>query len=141
MRLKRYSGGVMKQMFLLFSHRLTDEQKKQAKKELGIEEFVALPDELRHIWMHIDPDLPSLKEVLQPIRSFLKQKVKGGDYALIQGDFGAVYTMVNYARELGVVCVYATTKRRVTEMIDESGKVVKKSIFEHRRFRKYETDC
>ncbi len=128
----------MRKMFLLFSHQLTDKQKTQAKEKFGIEEFVTMPDELRHIWMQIDPDLPSLMELLQPIRSFLKQKVKKGDFALIQGDFGAVYMMVNYARELGVVCVYATTKRRVTEMIDDNGQVVKKSIFEHRRFREYE---
>ena len=125
-------------MFLLFSHTLTKEQQEQAKKEFAIEEFVVLSDELRQLWMQIDPDLPSLKEVLQPIQSFLKQELKEGDYALIQGDFGAVYVMVNYAKEFGVIPVYATTKRSVTEITDENGKVVKKSIFEHRRFREYE---
>ena len=138
MRIERYSGGVMKKMFLLFSHQLNDAQKEQAKNEFGIEEFVTFSDELRQIWMQIDPDLSSLEELLQPVRSFLKENAKKGDYALIQGDFGAVYAMVNYAKKLKVVPVYATTKRSVTEISDENGKVVKKSIFEHRRFREYE---
>ena len=129
----------MRKMFLLFSHRLTEEQKEQAKEEFDIERFVILPTELQQIWSRIDPDIPTLKEVLQPIADFFQKETEQDDYALIQGDFGAVCIMVGLAKELSVIPVYATTKREAIEYIDADGKVVKKSIFKHRRFREYET--
>ncbi len=128
----------MKKMILFFSHHLTEAQIEDAQKNYAIEEFVSLPKELQPLWSQIDPDIPTLKEGLKPLFDFLKTEAKKGDYALIQGDFGAVYLMVNYAKELGVIPVYATTKREAVEYIDENGKLVKKSVFEHRRFREYE---
>ena len=125
-------------MILFFSHHLTEAQIEDAQKNYAIEEFVSLPKELQPLWSQIDPDIPTLKEGLKPLFDFLKTEAKKGDYALIQGDFGAVYLMVNYAKELGVIPVYATTKREAVEYIDENGKLVKKSVFEHRRFREYE---
>jgi len=55
---------------------------------------------------------------------------------LIQGDFGAVYHMVNFAKELGLIPIYATTKRESIEL-KQGNKIIKKSIFKHIKFRKY----
>ena len=95
-----------------------------------------MPRELQEIWSNISPDLTSIEEVLTPIRNFLKEHAKADDMVLIQGDFGACYTMVNFAKSLGLTAVYATTKRNAIEET-VNGKTVKKSIFEHRRFREY----
>ena len=138
MWIERYRGDSMKRMFLFFSHHLTGAQIEDAQKNYAIEEFVALPKELQPLWSQIDPDIPTLKERLKPLFGFLSKEAKKGDYTLIQGDFGAVYLMVNYVKKLGVIPVYATTKREAYEYIDASGKLVKKSIFKHRRFREYE---
>jgi hypothetical protein len=127
----------MKKMFLLFSHNLTNYQINVAKSNLGIENFVYMSDDLQRAWSNIPSELLFLKEYLRPFRNFLAENSEYGDVVLIQGDFGTVYQMVNFAKDLGLKAVYATTKRVVEEIIVE-GKTVKKSIFEHRRFREYE---
>jgi len=124
-------------MILLFSHKLTESQKKDAVKNWDIEYFITLPENLQKIWSNIDPNLESLSELLLPICTFLDDVAEKGDIVLIQGDFGACYNLVEHAKSNTLVPVYATTKRLVKEYID-NGKSIKESIFEHRRFRRYE---
>ena len=126
----------MRKMFLLFSHTLTDAQKNDAIESFGIKEFVPLPKELQKLWSNIPPQLKKLNEYLKPLKEFLKQNAKDGDYVLIQGDFGGCYEMVNYAKSLGLKAVHATTTRNVQEKI-VNGKVEKFSVFEHVMFREY----
>jgi len=124
-------------MILLFNHTLTEAQKADAKISLGVEDFVALPHELQNIWSNVPPEIESLKSLLVPIRAFVQKEAKEGDHILIQGDFGATCQMVKYAKSLGLIPVYATTKREVVE-VKEDDKVIKKSLFKHERFRRYE---
>ena len=126
----------MKKMFLIFSHKLTSTQIEDAKQNLHIDEFIPLPKELQQIWSNIPPEIESLKKQLKPIRKFLKKNVTKDDYVLIQGDFGAVYEIVNLAKKLNAVAIYATTKREFSEKVVD-GKVVKTSIFSHILFREY----
>lgn len=123
-------------MFLLFSHNLTQIQINDAKNNLGIEEFVSLNQDLQELWSNIPSELISLNEYLLPFRNFLVENSNFEDVVLIQGDFGAVYQMINFANDLGLKSVYATTTRLIEEIIVDE-KTVKKSIFEHRRFREY----
>ncbi|MEN5387899.1 CRISPR-associated protein Csx20 [Aliarcobacter skirrowii] len=127
----------MNKMFLLFSHTLTKNQKNDAMKSFCIEEFIYLPKELQELFSNVPNDLRKLSEYLTPIKLFLKQYSKEGDFVLIQGDFGATYILVNFAKSLKLKAVYSTTKR-VTQEFEEDGKIIKKSIFEHERFREYE---
>ena len=127
----------MKKMFLLFSHNLTQIQIDDAKNNLDIEKFVSLSQDLQELWSNIPSDLIFIKEYLLPFKNFLTENSNFGDVVLIQGDFGAVYQMVNFANDLGLKAVYATTTRVIEEIVIDE-KTVKKSIFEHRRFRKYE---
>ena len=122
-------------MILLFSHKLTDEQIIDAKNILKIEEFIYLPPNLQSIWSNIPPELDSLKEYLKPIKDFVSQF--NNNYILIQGDFGAVYEMVNFSKNIGLIPIYATTKREITE-IKKDNKIIKQSIFKHIKFRKFE---
>lgn len=126
----------MKKMFLLFSHNLTQSQIDDAKKNLAIKEFIPLNSDLQTTWSNIPSDIELLKEYLLPFRNYLVENSKYGDVVLIQGDFGAVYQMINFAKDLGLKTVYATTRRVIEEVIVEN-KTVKKSIFEHRKFREY----
>lgn len=126
----------MKKMFLLFSHTLTPIQKSSAKKILEITEFVSLPKELQAIWSNIPPDVEDLQAYLKPIKDYLKDSVNSNDIILIQGDFGAGYSMINYVKTLGLQAYYATTKRNVEEK-EIDGKILKRSIFEHVMFREY----
>ena len=128
----------MKKMILLFSHKLTQKQIEEAKESLDVQEFLRLPTELQAIWSAIPADEENITSLLAPIKKFLSLQANRGDLVLIQGDFGAVYHLVSYAKELNLKPLYATTQRRTQEYINEKGENVKKSIFEHRRFREYE---
>ena len=126
----------MNRMFLLFSHKLTDEQIKDAKINLEVEEFIYLPIELQTLFSNVPPSGVNLGEYLKPIFRFLIKNAKVGDYVLIQGEFGVVYRLVNFAKVLDLIPVYATTKREsIEEVVD--GKIVKKSVFAHVEFREY----
>jgi len=126
----------MKKLHLLFSHSLTSQQIADAKKSLGIEKCVPLPGELQSLWSNIPPELTSLHRYLEPLKGYLRKEAKKGDVALIQGDFGGCYAMVNFVNALGLSAVYSTTTRNVEEKVID-GKVVKTSVFKHVIFREY----
>ena len=123
-------------MFLLFSHTLTQDQIDDAKNSLGIDEFVKLPDNLQTIWSGIPPELENLTEYLKPLKKFIKENANNNDAVLIQGDFGAVYEMVSFCKELNLTALYATTKRETKE-VKKDDKIIKTSLFKHIRYRKY----
>ncbi|MDL1970754.1 MAG: CRISPR-associated protein Csx20 [Candidatus Desulfofervidaceae bacterium] len=127
----------MPTIYLLFSHKLTPEQEKDLKENWQVENIISLPPELQYLWSQVPPDLFELNEYLEPIKGWLKENVQKGDLVLIQGDFGAVYLMVNYAFSLGLTPIYATTERAVKEESSPEGEVVIERIFRHKRFRRY----
>jgi hypothetical protein len=127
---------MSKKMILLFSHKLSDEQIEDAKTNYGVKDFIYLPADLQSIWSNIPPDINSLEDILKPIKNFVHKISHKNDIVLIQGDFGAVYEMVKFCKKRGFTSFYATTKRIATEYV-ENGKTIKKSQFEHRRFREY----
>ncbi len=126
----------MKQLFLLFSHKLTSSQELDAKESLGVTNFVKLPQELQSLWSNIPPTLENLSDYLTPLKEYISNKSKEGDIVLIQGEFGGCYEMVNFVKSLGLKAVHSTTKRDVVEK-KVDGKVVKTSVFEHIRFREF----
>ena len=127
----------MKKMYLLFNHTLTPAQKADAQKHFDIESFVALPDDLQRLWSQIPAEAESLDAMLSPLWEWLEQETKEGDVALVQGDFGASCLAVRRLQTMGVVCCYATTKRKAIER-HIGDRVLKESLFEHVRFRVYE---
>lgn len=122
---------------LLFNHTLTSEQANDAKVSLFCDEFVSLPEQLQDLWSNVPPELESLSCYLQPIKEYIHANVQKDDFVLIQGDFGATYMMVNFVKNLGAIPVYATTSRNVVEAT-EGGKTIKRSVFKHEKYRKYE---
>ena len=123
-------------MFLLFSHKLTEDQIKDAKDNLGVKEFVYLPDDLQKKFSNVPPELDDIKKYSEVFIDFLKNNAKKEDFVLIQGDFGIVFNVVEFCKENNLKAVYSTTKRIVKEKIID-GKVVKISEFKHIKFRRY----
>ena len=126
----------MKKMILLFSHKLTPEQISDSKSSFGVEEFLTIDDDLQNIWSNVPADLEDIVEYLQPVRDFLIENMEEDDIVLVQGDFGATCAMASFVKSLSGVAVYATTKRDVVEK-EIDGKIIKTSVFEHVRFRKF----
>jgi len=126
----------MRKMYLLFSHKLTKDQIEDAKKNLEIDEFVYLSNDLQKQWSNVPTDLKDLTEYAKVFEDYLIKNAKVGDYVLIQGDFGLVYKMVNFSKKINLKPVYATTKR-VSKDVIKDGKVIKVSEFKHIQFREY----
>ena len=128
----------MRQVFLLFSHQLTPLQIEELENEFKVDKIVYLPEELQNTWSNIPPEFPSIKGHLQEILVWLKQNSNPEDLVLVQGDFGAVYVLVNFCKKSGLIPIYATTKRQVTEETLSDGTVQLNRKFFHVRFREFE---
>lgn len=124
----------MKTLFTLINHTLTSEQEEDARKNLNVDKFVNIADAM---WSDIDPSEKSIIKFVEVYKDKLKKQAKAGDVLLVQGDFGATYNMIRFAKNMGLIAVYATTNRIVSEQV-ENGKVVIKREFKHARFREYE---
>jgi len=123
-------------MFLFFSHKLTDEQIKDAKDNLGVKKFIYLPENLQKKFSNVPPELDDVKEYSLIFIDFLKDNAQKEDYVLIQGDFGVVFNIVEFCKKNNLKAVYSTTKRVAKEQVI-NGKIVKISEFKHIRFRRY----
>lgn len=127
----------MPKLFLVFNHTFTLSQQENARDELGVENILEPSLELSRRWANIPPEAPSLRPWLQPICDWLAAQAQAGDYALIQGDFGACYLLVRFALERNLIPVYATTERHAREEWLADGRVKLEHTFEHVRFRRY----
>jgi len=127
----------MKQLALLFSHNLTTDQNEDIEKNLKVNIIYSLPDALQKLWSQVptSQDL-DFNLYLEEIKNSLSHSLSRGDYLLIQGDFGATYHMVNYAKEQGFVPIYSVNQRISKEKVEE-GIVKKYSEFKHECFREY----
>lgn len=124
----------MKTLFTLINHTLTLEQEEDARKNLNVDKFINITDAM---WSDINPSEKSIIKFVETYKDKLKKQAKVGDVLLVQGDFGATYNMIRFAKNMGLIAVYATTNRIVSEQV-ENGKVVIKREFKHARFREYE---
>jgi len=123
----------MNTMFILMSHAITEQQCADARRTLNVNTFTVVPS---NVWSQIPADFESLEDSLVDMKNYLSIHAVKGDYLLVQGDYGATFSMVRFAQEIGLVPVYATTKRNVYEVVDEE-KVKTVREFKHVRFRKY----
>jgi len=127
----------MIKMFVLLNHEVTREQIDDARHSMDIWEIMPTPENIKHIWANIPADVESIENTLSPVKAWLDCQASDGDVVLIQGDFGAVYHMVNYAFSKKLVPVYATTSRMAAEVVKDDGSVEITRIFRHRMFRRY----
>ena len=116
---------------------MTEEQQEDAYQSLGVDEIIYLPDRLQELWSNIPAKQASIKNVLLPLQNWLTQESSSDDYVLVQGDFGAVYLMVEWSFVNDLNPVYSTTLRKtVEEKVDNEIKI--KKTFKHQLFRDYE---
>lgn len=129
----------MKNLFLLFSHHITEEQFQDARQSLGITDFIRLPEDLQKRFSNVPADLETIDEYLQPILDWIDEYCASHkDYILIQGDFGATYFLVDYCKKRNYATpIYATTERKSVEEVQEDGSIKTQRIFKHKRFRLY----
>jgi len=127
----------MKKIALLFSHKLTPNQKEDIDKRLNAKDIYNLPKNLQQLWSQVptQQDL-DFNHYLADIQNFLKENLSQNDFVLIQGDFGATYSMINFCKREGFIPIYSVNKRIAKETI-EDGIVKKYAEFKHEFFREY----
>lgn len=128
----------MAKIFLFFNHTLTEDQREALYRELMVTEIALPPEDLRSLWAAVPPDVPTLKDILVPVCSWLKNQAEVGDFVLIQGDFGACYLLVQLALQNGLIPIYSTTRRRAEERHLDDGRVRIEHTFKHVIFRRYD---
>lgn len=145
--------GRQMKLFTLLNHSLTQEQLAQIHA-LHIAEIIDLnlaqaleskvdsktkstQDSAKGLWGQIPPEIADISPLLQPYKQALQAQSSKGDYLLVQGDFGATYAMVEYAKSLGLIAIYATTLRESKEILNKDGSITKQNVFKHCIFRKY----
>lgn len=128
---------MLPSLLLLFNHNLTEDQTISARRDLGVQDIIALPEALRSIWRQIPPDQPAIHDVLAPVREWVRHTARPGDHILIQGDYGATWLMIQFATENNLIPVYATTRREALETRLPDGATRITHHFRHVMFRKY----
>lgn len=129
--------SVAPRLVVLFNHTLTEGQREDGRHSLGVGEFLEPPAAVRSLWAEVPPELESLDGYLAPVRSWLAECARPGDFLLVQGDFGATWLMVRFAFTIGLVPVYSTTRRSAAEEPQPDGSVRLTHRFRHVRFRRY----
>ncbi len=130
----------MTKMFLIFSHRLTEEQVDEAEQIFKIDEFVYLPADLQYIWSNIPPEGKLNKGYLDGIKNFLLSNSKENDYVLVQGEYGVTYLMIKWCFENNLIPIYSTTKRVYEFAKNDNGTIENKHTFKHVNFRLYKNN-
>lgn len=126
-----------KRMFLVFSHQLSNKQIEDSSKNLNVDEYIYMPNELQKVWSNIPPDKHSISEEVNKIIDWLENEIDPTDIVLVQGDFGATFKIVSYLKSKGIKTIYSTTEREAYEKEIGEGKVSLRHVFSHVIFREY----
>lgn len=128
--------NIIRKALLVFSHQLTENQKKELIEEYSVKKIEKLPDDLQNLWSNVTIG-ESYKENLEKIKEYISKNFYIGDILVIQGNWGYTYNLVKWAIENDYLPLYSYTERNVEEIKD--GEDVKKiSYFRHVKFLKYE---
>jgi len=128
----------LQRLFLLFAHELTPAQTTTLRIQWQIEEIIIPPDNLREDLRTVPSRAESLQEYVDPVVCWLEREARNGDLALVQGEYGVVYLLVQHCFRLGITPVYATSKRELAERLLPDGSVETVRKFKPIGFRRYE---
>ena len=128
----------MPNLIVLFNHTLTQAQETDARASLAVAGIIEPPEEIKSTWSQVPPEADALSDYLAPVRAWLSETSRPGDFVLIQGEFGATCSMVREAAAMGLIPIYSTTRRVAVEEPQDDGSVVMRHLFSHVRFRRYE---
>lgn len=125
----------MPKTFCLLNHKLTQNQIAELEKKFNSAQIVYPDENLARCWSQIPPE-KSNNEIIESVVLWLENNASTGDLFIIQGEFGATFTLADYALKAGLVPLYATSRRVAKE--SRSGETVyREYIFEHECFKSY----
>jgi hypothetical protein len=125
----------MPKAYCLLNHPLTERQKAELSADFACNEIVYPPEELPARWSGVSTEKELTLAQLRPFSDWLAG-AEAGDAAVIQGEAGSTFALVDFVLQKGLVPLHAVTGRKTTE-IREGEKILKKQEFEHICFRQY----
>jgi hypothetical protein len=126
----------MSDVFCLLNHELTPKQKEELHSSFGAENINYPPSSISALWGAIPTEKELTKTHLEPFTGWLRE-AKPGDTLVLQGEHSATFALADYALQKELIPVCAVTER-TTQEVQEGEKVIKKNIFEHICFRRYQ---
>jgi len=126
----------MKKLALLFSHKLSEDQKSDAEKSLGIKEFIYMSDRLLKKWSDIPEDI-DIYDYSKDFKSFIEENCTKDDYILIEGEYGITYHMVDWCKSKGYNPIYSFSKRVFESKEVENGVFENIHYFKHIKYKNY----
>jgi hypothetical protein len=125
----------MARAFCLLNHALTERQKAELAADFACEELIYPPEEVSRAWGNIPTEKELTYARLKPFADWLAGGA-AGDVAVLQGEAGSSFALVDFALQKGLIPVYAVTQRIARES-REGEKVRRRYEFEHICFRGY----
>jgi hypothetical protein len=127
----------MPKALIVMSHQLLPKQKEELMSRFKVEKIIYLPEQLQRSWREIPSKGKMPEKSLDEIARWVKITCSREDVVLVQGEFGAVFYLVDYILQQGFKAIYATTDRDYTEEILPDNAVLRKHLFRHETFREY----
>jgi len=126
----------MPDIFCLLNHELTPKQKEELNSSFGAKNIIYPPASVSTLWAVIPTEKELTKTHLEPFIYWL-QEAKPGDTVILQGEHSATFALADYALQKGLIPLCAVSER-MTQEVQEGEKVIKKNVFEHICFRKFQ---
>jgi hypothetical protein len=121
--------------YCLLNHALTEKQTTELKDRFGSSRIMYPEAELSAAWSNVPTGETLSAEYLSPFVRWISGADKG-DILVIQGEAGAVFALVDFALDRGLVPLHSVTQRIARENRDGE-KVIRTHVFEHLCFRPY----
>jgi hypothetical protein len=125
----------MPDIYCLLNHPLTPRQEAELQNSFGAGQINYPPPGIKELWSKIPTARELTRVHLEPFTSWLKEAAPG-DAVVLQGEFNATFTLVDFTLRKGLIPVCAVTEC-VSQEKREGEIGQKSSIFEHICFRRY----
>lgn len=125
-----------KKVYCLMNHELTDVQKNELEKNWNCKDVVYPSKELSGNWSQVSTDSVVDRGLVEKVIGWMSESEEG-DCLVVQGEMGSTFMVVDWALGRGLVPLHAVSKRESVE--EKNGEtVVKRNVFSHVCFRRYE---
>lgn len=127
----------MRKALNITNYDLTQDQMVDLRATLGVQEedILQLSDDLKQKFSNVK--IETYQRHLEEIINYAKRNLVSGDVAIVQGQMGYTYRIVQELKLYGVMCVFSFTDRVSTEKQNDDGTVEKTSVFKHIQFIEY----
>ena len=94
-------------IIIITNEKLQDEEKNKIIDKYKIKKIKLLPEGTQKKWNEIDTNTDISHKNLNDMKTMIEKNIGEGDYILIQGEPGATFKIVSWAKEEGFIPIYS----------------------------------